>query len=54
MSCLAGVCIQKGCEIRLCFDSTLIYGVGIFSEFHFLVFSKTFNYSKNNICNKAL
>lgn len=37
----------EGCEIGLCFDSTSIYGVGLFSESHFLVFS--FNYNKNNI-----
>lgn len=53
MSYLAGVCTQKRCEIGLCFDSTSIYGVGLFSESHFLVFSKTFSCSKNNVCTKA-
>lgn len=53
MSYLAGVCTQKRCEIGLCFDSTSIYGVGLFSESHFLVFSKTLSCSKNNVCTKA-
>lgn len=48
------VCTQKGCEIGLCFDSTVVYGIGLFSESCFLVFSKTFSDSKNNVHNKAL
>lgn len=53
MACLAGVSTHKSYEIGLCFDSTSIYGVGLFSESHFLVFSKTFSYSKDSILNKA-
>lgn len=42
VACLPGVCTQKGYEMGLCFDSTFIYGVVLFSESHFLVFSETF------------